>query len=225
MTIQLEFLQSIPYLAGLSTAEVEAIGSLFFEKTLERGEMALIEGDPSQALYFVHSGAVKLLKTSAEGKEQILDIARPGDSLNDVPLFDGEPNPVSAQAMGAVTLYGLSKGDVDSILRRYPLVALNVNRVLAGKVRHLGALVEDLSFRPVIGRVARILLEYAEGGENADARPRLTQQEMAAMAGTVREVVGRSLKALEDEGVISLQRHRLAITDKEGLKDMVEAYS
>jgi len=85
------------------------------------------------------------------------------------------------------------------------------------------SLVEDLSFRHVTGRVAKILLEHA--GDGTGPRPRLTQQEMAAMAGTAREVVGRSLKALEEEGAIRFDRHRIVISDKQALRDMVEASS
>lgn len=223
MAVQVEFLQSIPYFSGLSLAELEAIRKFIFEKTAERGEITSVEGEPAEVLYFVASGVVKVFKTSAEGKEQILNIVRPGESLNDVPIFDGGPNPASAQAMGPVVLYGISKSDLEVILRDHPSVARNVNKVLAGQVRHLGSLVEDLSFRHVIGRVAKILLEHA--GDGAGPRARLTQQEMAAMAGTVREVVGRSLKALEEDGAIRLERHRIVITDKEALKDMVAAYS
>jgi len=223
MAVPVEFLQSIPYFSGLSTAELDSIKDFTFEKTAERGEMILIEGEPAEVLYFVASGAVKVFKTSAEGKEQILNIVRPGESFNDVPIFDGGPNPASAQAMVPVVLYGVRRSDLEAILRDHLQVSLNVARVLAGQARHLGALVEDLSFRHVIGRVAKILLEQA--GDGTGPRPRLTQQEMAAMAGTVREVVGRSLKALEHEGAIRLERHRVVVTDKEALKDMVEAYS
>ena len=100
---------------------------------------------------------------------------------------------------------------------------MNATKVLAGRVRHLVSLVEDLSFRHVIGRVAKILIDYA--GDGTGPRPRLTQQEMAAMAGTAREVVGRSLKALEGEGAIRLDRNRIIVADKEILKEMVEASS
>ena len=216
-------MQSIPYFSGLSLAELESIRKFIFEKTAERGEIISVEGELSEVLYFVASGVVKVFKTSAEGKEQILNLVRPGESFNDVPIFDGSPNPASAQAMGPVMLYGISRSDLEVILRDHPPVARNVNKVLAGQVRHLGSLVEDLSFRHVIGRVAKILLEHA--GDGAGPRARLTQQEMAAMAGTVREVVGRSLKALEEDGAIRLERHRIVITDKEALKDMVAAYS
>lgn len=223
MTVQIETLQSIPYFAGISPADLNTIKDSFFEKTAERGELILAEEETSDVLYFIASGAVKLFKTSAEGKEQILDIVRPGESLNDVPIFDGSPNLVSAQAMGPVVLYGIGKRDLDSIMQRYPRISQNANKILAGQVRRLASLVEDLSFKPVIGRVAKILLENSE--ENPDTRPRLTQQEMAAMAGTAREVVGRSLKTLEEEGVIRLERHRLVISDKEALKDMVATFS
>jgi len=92
--------------------------------------------------------------------------------------------------------------------------------VLAEQVRELVTLVEDLSFRHVIGRVAKILLEYA--GTEVENGPRLTQQEMAAMAGSAREVVGRSLKTLEENGLIKLNRHKVIITDIHALREMVE---
>jgi CRP-like cAMP-binding protein len=220
MAVEITFLQSIPYFSGLSPNELDSIKELVFEKTAERGEMVLFEGEPAEALYFVASGAVKVFMTSVEGKEQILNIVRPGESFNEVPIFDEEPNPASAQAIGAVILYGIRKSDLEIILRDHPKVALNVIKVLASQVRHLVSLVEDLSFRRVIGRVAKILLEQA--GDGTGPRPRLTQQEMAAMAGTAREVVGRSLKSLEEDGAIRLDRHRIVITDKEALKGMTE---
>jgi CRP-like cAMP-binding protein len=223
MAVQLEFLKSILYFSALGLAELESIGKLVFEKTADRAEMVLLEGESAANLYFVASGVVKVFKTSAEGKEQILSIVRPGESFNDVPVFDGGPNPASARAMGPILLYGIKKSDMEAILRDHPQIALNVIKVLAGRVRHLVSLVEDLSFKHVIGRVAKILFEHI-GGE-VGRGPRLTQQEMAAMAGTAREVVGRSLKALEEEGAIKVDRHRIIITDKEALQKIMEVSS
>jgi len=223
MAVQLEFLKSILYFSDLDLAELESIRKLVFEKTADRAEMVLLEGESAANLYFVASGVVKVFKTSAEGKEQILSIVRPGESFNDVPIFDGGPNPASAQAMGPVLLYGIKRNDMEAILRDHPQIALNVIKVLARRVRHLVSLVEDLSFKHVIGRVAKILLEHV--GVEMGRGPRLTQQEMAAMAGTAREVVGRSLKALEEEGAIKLDRHRIIIRDKEALQKIMEVPS
>jgi CRP/FNR family transcriptional regulator len=224
MAIEIALLKSIPYFLGLSTAELEAIRKYVFEQAVEKNDMILMEGDPASAVYFVVSGAVKVFKTSVEGKEQILCILRPGESFNDVAVFDGGPNPASAIAMTPVLLYGINKANVETILRDYPNLAANVIRILSRKVRHFVSLVEDLSFRHVTDRLAKLLLEYATdhgpaAGESG-ARPRLTQQEMAAVVGTAREVVGRSLKALEEEGAIRIDRHRIVIVNKKRLEQM-----
>ena len=218
MTIEVEFLKSVPYFSGLSPAELESVRQLVFEKTVERGELILFEDEPTETLYFVVSGAVKIFKTSAGGKEQILNIARPGESFNDVPIFDDGPNPASVQAMGPATLYGISKNSLKATLKEHRQVALNIIKVLAERVRQLVTLVEDLSFKHVISRVAKILLEHVSDGTGPGSR--LTQQEMAAMAGTAREVVARSLKSLEEDGAIRLERHRIIIADREALQEM-----
>jgi CRP-like cAMP-binding protein len=218
MTVQVEFIKSIPYFSGLDQAELDSIRKYFFEKKADRGEILLFEGEPAEMLYFVVAGVVKVFKTSADGKEQILQIIRPGESFNDAPVFSSGGNLASAEAMGAVVLNVIKKSDLEVVLREHPQVALNVIRVLSQRVERLVSLVEDLSFRHVTGRVAKVLLEYA--GDGTGERPRLTQQEMAAMVGTAREMVGRSLKTLEEEGTIRMERHRIIITNQEALREM-----
>jgi CRP/FNR family transcriptional regulator len=220
MTVDVTFLKSIPYFSVMSTAELEAVKTLFSEKSVQRGEVILREGELSDTLFFVATGAVKVFKTSAQGKEQILSIARPGEALNDIPVFDGGTNPINAQALGTVTVYSIKKERLQSIMQQYPRVALNTSKVLAQRMRQLVTLVEDLSFRHVLGRVTKILLAHA--GDGPGNSEHLTQQEMAAMAGTAREVVARSLKALEEQGHIRLERHRIVITDRKALEDIIE---
>ena len=216
MSVHLDFIKTIPYFAGLNQAVLDSLGKYIFEKRAERGEMLLFEGEPAETLYFVVDGAVKVFKTSQDGKEQILQIIRPGESFNDVPVFSGEVNLSSAEAMGKVVLNVIKKSDLETVLREFPQVSHNVIHVLSQRVRQLVSLVEDLSFRQVTGRVAKMLLEYA--GDGSGDRPRLTQQEMAAVIGTAREMVGRSLKSLEEDGVIKIDRHRITVTDIDALR-------
>jgi len=220
MTTKLEFLKASPFFAGFSPANLEAVSQHVFEKKLSRGEMALNEGTHARTLFFVAEGVVKLFKTSSEGKEQILSLMRPGESFNDVPMFDLGPAPANAQALGPVTLYGIQREDLDNMLRRFPELSQNIIHVLARRIRYLISLVEDLSFRSVVSRVAKILLENM--GEPSQSGARLTQRDMAAMAGTAREVVSRSLRYLEDEKLIEIRRHQIAIRDKKGLEHVVE---
>src|SRR4030042_1772862 len=147
MTVQLDFLKRNPYFSGLDPAELESIKKLVFEKTVDRAETVVLEGDAATNLYFVASGVVKVFKTSTEGKEQILSIVRPGESFNDVPIFDEGTNPASAQAMGPAALYELRKSEFRTLLQNHPQIAMNTIKVLSEQVRRLVSLVEDLSFK------------------------------------------------------------------------------
>ena len=218
MICKLDILKSSPYFKGLSSGELEAVSKLAFEKKYERGEMIFFEGEKAEAMCFVLSGAVKIFKTSADGKEQILAIIRPMEAFNEVPVLNGGVNPASAQAMTPLNVCGIRSDDMQVILHKYNQVALDIIQVMAKRLRHMISLVEDLSFRHVIGRVARILLDYAA---DTAIGAMLTQREMAAMAGTAREVVSRSLKTLEEDGAISIDKHRIIIADRQALEKMV----
>jgi len=220
MAVDGSVLSTLPYFVGIPVADLSIIGESFFEKSVRRGEMLFLEGEPPESLYFLASGIVKLFKTSAQGKEQIIGLARPREVLNDISIFDGGPNPMGAQAMTQVTVYGIKKDRLDMVLRQYPRISALIVQVLAARTRQLITLVEDLSFKHVIGRVVKILLENA--GDGAGPGQKLTQQEMAAMAGTAREVVARSLKALEERGLIRLDRHRIVIVDRRALEQAAE---
>ena len=221
MAVETELLKSIPYFTGLSSSELDSVRPHVLERKAERGEIILYDGEPAEALFFVISGAVKVFKTSVDGKDQILNIVRPGETFNDAPVLNGGPNQASAQAIVATVLYELRKSEIGAILKNHPQIAMNAIKVLAGQANQLVSLVEDLSFKHVIGRVAKILLKHAADSSNPGLR--LTQQEMAALAGSAREVVGRSLKSLEEDGVIRLERHRIVIADKAALKELVES--
>ncbi len=221
MTVQMELLKKINYFAGLTDGELEFVKKyIALEQTAEKGEIFLIEGEWSDYLFFLVSGVVKVYKTSVDGKEQVLHIATAGESLNDVSTFDGGPNAASMMAMTPVLLYGMRKNDMWALLREHPKVALNTIKALASRVRRDSNLVKELSFDHVTVRLAKLLLKYpAEESE----WPRLTQQDIASMIGTTREVVNRSLRALEEHGAIRIDRHGIGIVKQAALEEMAKA--
>ncbi|MFA5628838.1 MAG: Crp/Fnr family transcriptional regulator [Dehalococcoidales bacterium] len=224
MKSKAELIQTSEFFAGLKADELDPIVNLIIEKRYGRDDILFFEGDATESLIFLASGVVKIFKTSPDGKEQILAIAHPEETLNEVPLFNGGLNTTTAQAMMPVVVYAISKRDIDSLMARYPLVASNVIHILAKRTRQLVNLVEELSFKRVNSRLAGILLENAIlDGQAGGAR--LTQRDMAAMAGTAREVISRSLKTMEDDGIISFDKHRLIINDRDALKRVAETYS
>ncbi|MHB1131739.1 MAG: Crp/Fnr family transcriptional regulator [Chloroflexota bacterium] len=218
------FLRSFTYLAGLQPAELATLAAEFTPRDYERGDLIMLADEPCRGLYLVESGRVRIFKTSPDGREQVLSIAGPGDSFNEVPNFDGGPNPASAAALETTRLFLLRRAALLHTVERYPRVAIGMLRIFAGRLRHLTNVVEDLSFRNVTSRLAKVLLEHADAsvaqGE-AGLRQRLTQQEMAAMIGTAREMVGRSLKALEAQGAVRMERHRIIVTDRKMLERLI----
>ncbi len=220
MAVNSKTLAQIHYFNGLSPDELESVKKFIaFEKTIEKGETLLFEDERSDYMYFVISGMVKVYKRSVEGREQILNIASKGESLNDVSTFDGGVSAANMLAMTPVHLYCVRKKDMYTLVTKYPKVALNAASVLAARVRRDSSLVEVLSFGQVISRLARLILKQAAVG--AELLPHFTQQDLASMVGTSRVVVNRSLRTMEEQGAIRLQRRRIVITDEEILKKLV----
>ena len=215
-TAALDALKSQPYFGALDRAELERLARTLIERSFEKDEMIFLEGEPCQGLYIVRDGLVKIYKISDEGREQILRYMSPGESFNEVAVFDGGTNPANVSAVQASTLWVVPSASVVDLITRRPEVALAVIRYLGARVRHLVALVEDLALRHVTARLAKLLLETATGQQ-----PTLTQQEMASRLGTVREMIGRSLKQMEAKGLIELERGKIVILDRKGLEKLV----
>ena len=219
MTPNVAFLKSNPYFFGLDTDKLEILGRLVKERNVEKNEIVCLAGDPANVLYFVVSGVIKLFSTSFEGKEQILNLVRPGQSFDDIAVFDGGVHPASTQAITESVLYGIERNDLENLMNDCLQFAWNVTRVIASRARRYISLAEDLSFKHVDGRLATILLDYGVDTESS-CLPQLTQRDIAAMVGTVREVIGKTLKDLAYKGIISLDGRHIIITDVETLRDM-----
>ena len=213
MTIEIETLQTMTYFSGVDPVIMESLKDLFRENQFEKGTHFLTEGEISEYLYFIVSGLVKVYKTSTGGREQVLHIAPPGDSLNDVSLYDGGPTAAGMVALTPVTVYMIPKQDIIDIIKKHPQIMLNVIRTLAQRVRRDSNLLEDLSSSQVLQRLAKLFLGQF-GGEEFTEGLDLTQKDMAGLVGSSREMVNRSLRILEEMGAIRLTRRKLLVLDK-----------
>jgi CRP/FNR family transcriptional regulator, cyclic AMP receptor protein len=218
-------LRRVPYFAGLSDEILGAVGQAAVPRRYDRGQMIFLEGEPCAGLFVVAEGEVKIFKVSAQGREQVLHTLGPGDTFNDVAVLDGGPNPASAGAIGPVVALVIARAEMQRLAQAYPALAWALIESIARRARHLVEMVEDLALRSVRARLAKLLLAEAErtqGQAAIDRGQMVTQTEMAARLGTVREMVGRALRELADEGLIALDRQRIVINDREGLTEVAE---
>jgi CRP/FNR family transcriptional regulator len=216
MVIDVAALRRIPLFSSLNQEDLAHVSALVVERRYERGDIILLEGSPGGGLFYVQSGLVKVFKTSTGGREQVLRLVGAGYTFNDVPALDGGPNPASAAAVEPSTLYLVQHTMLLKLITTRPEMAVAAVQTLASALRHLVSLVEDLSLRHVTARVAKILLD-----QETQRTRHLTQQEMAALAGTVREVVARSLKELEMAGAIVVRQGQVIVLDRERLRLLV----
>jgi len=210
-------LGALPYFRSLSHDELAHLASTLIERAFDKDEIVFLEGEPCDGLYLVREGNIKIYKLSSEGREQILSYVRRGGSFNEVAVFDGGPNPANAAAIEPSKLWIMPNQALFEAIQKHPAVAMAVVRNLGIRLRHLVNLVEDLSLRQVNARLARLLLESAKGNEPQS----LTQQEMASRLGTVREMIGRSLRQLEVRGLIRVEHGKIVILNRDGLEKML----
>ena len=227
---KLQLLKQVPYFASLPPSELRQLAAGLRERQYQAGDVIFRKGDACEGLCVVLSGRVRTVTTSAEGREQVLKVFGPGRTFAEIPVFDDEPLPTDAVAVTDSTIALFPPAVVVDLVRHHPDVALDVIRLFASRLRAYKVFVEDLSLRNVVARVAKLLLDRARGQttlveDAASLRLRYTQDEIAAMVGSVREVVQRALKTLEHAGVIQMTRGRILIIDVEGLNLWSESES
>lgn len=214
--ISLSELRDIPFFATLDERTLADVARQVQPCDYRPGEYILFEDEQPPGLFFIRRGRVRLSRTAPDGREQVLAMIGRGENFNAVPLFDDRPNPTTARAMSPVHCLLLPRSALLALLRRHPDLALAALREMAGQLRELVVLVEDLAFRSVRERLARQLLQEA-----AEGTAELTHQELAERTGTVREIAGRALRQLAQEGLVRLERGRVIVLDREGLARIV----
>jgi CRP/FNR family transcriptional regulator len=214
-----EVLRRVPYFASLPETELSRLAGRCAVRSLGPGEALFEEGEPCRGLLIVAEGRVEVRQISLRGREQVFHTDGPGATLGEGPLFDGGGYIASAVALAPTRVLLLSRAEVLHLCQRRPVVALAMLKTLARRVRHFAGIVSDLAFRPVTERLARHL-DAAVGGRvkrGTRIELTLTQAQLAARLGTVRELVARAFAQLEESGVISRDRSRVTIRDPERL--------
>ena len=210
-----EVLRRVPYFASLPATERSRLARRCTVRTLGAGEALFEEGQPCRGLLIVAEGLVEVRQISLRGREQVFHTEGPGAALGEGPLFDGGGYIASAVALVPTRVLFLPRAEVIHLCQRRPAVALAMLRTMARRVRHFAGIVSDLAFRPVTERLARHLDTAVAGPikPGTCVELTLTQAQLAARLGTVREIVARAFAQLEESGVISRDRSRVTIRD------------
>lgn len=215
-------------LSGLSQPELHTLAARTVRKLFSAGELLFSEGEPCNGLHIIVSGKVRIFKTSISGREQVLAVNMPGESIAELPVFDGGPFPASAVAIEETEIAYVSRRDFQAYCMDHPAVALKVLEVVGVRLRRLVGIIEELSFTTIRQRLIATLVKLAESEGRKTSRGvefqlPASHQELANQLGTVRELISRNLMRLQAEGLLDVDARQIVVKDIKGLGALLES--
>lgn len=206
----------------LAENELRALADRAVERRLAKDEILFVAGDEAAGLFVISEGALRAFREGVDGREQVIHVERAGATIAELPVFDDKPYPSTVAADEETVVLFLDKRDVRALCLNHPEIALSALKLLAGRLRKCAELVETLSLHEVDQRLARwLLIEARARGKRGPSGLvvilALTNQQIAARIGSVREVISRALGRLQNNGLIAVDGRSVAILDEEAL--------
>ncbi|MGV3026605.1 Crp/Fnr family transcriptional regulator [Clostridium thermobutyricum] len=212
---------------SLTLEELNGVIELRKHINLKKGEKLFLEGETIESIFIVSKGALKLIKSTSNGKEQIINILNSGDLAGEVNVFGKEKNSkVSAIAINDSEVFEINKSDLDKLINNNPSILIKLLNGLSNKVIHLQNLTANLSENNINSRIACMLLEFldkykSQEGEEISINLPINRGEMANYCGVTRETISRKLSSYEKEKIIKLKGKKLIILNKELLEGFI----
>lgn len=223
MMTYVDFLKKVPLFSELDEGELHQLASVVREQHYRRHTTIVHVDDPGSALYILKSGLVKITIEDQHGDEMILRILYPTDFFGEMSLLDGMPRSATVTAQEPSEVLTIAREHFLHIIEQSPKILLKMTTVLSKRLRRTNELIHSLAFFDVYGKVARLLLNLAaergrvtEQGTVIDMR--LTQQELAELAGMTRETMARTLREFQQAGCIRVESGIISILELDMLR-------
>lgn len=213
----------IPHFANIDAARLDSIQQVAHQRSFQAGSTIFSEGESCAGLHVVLDGMVRIYRMNAEGRLHTLSLLRPVSTFNEVAAVDGGPNPYNAVAVTNAEVMVLSHRCLIGLLANERALLENYVQQLAHLNREYIERLEDMTFRSIPSRLAKLFLhETTYADQIAETPTKLTQEEIAAILGTTREVVGRALRSLLNAGLLRKKGRKVYIADRAGLEFLAE---
>jgi CRP/FNR family transcriptional regulator, cyclic AMP receptor protein len=213
-----DFLASVPMFSGLQRDELLKFAELTRERTYPKGSVILFQGDPGDSLYVLRQGRAKVVLIGEDGREVILGVLEPGAHFGELALIDDQPRSAHVIAMEDSQLLILRREDFRRRVEANPSVAWALLTELSRRLRRADQKIGGLVLLDVPGRISRLLLDLSSESTNGTIEKPLTHQTIAQMIGASRETVSRAMKEFQQEGLIRVERRRIAVANRDALE-------
>lgn len=218
-----ELLHTHPVFAPLGSDDLDRLAGQAIRRDLKKGEMLATQGAVWPYLFLMAAGELDAVKVSSEGRNLLVTTFRTGELFWGPAFFqDGAPLAASLEAHAPAQVYLWSRDRMEPTFLAHGKMGWEFCRLMIQRMQRASAIVDELAFQPVAGRLARLLLDHFTTAGDVSIERNLTLDEMAARVGTTREMVCRVLYRFADKSLINVTRTEFVLTDRDGLKRVVE---
>jgi CRP/FNR family transcriptional regulator len=214
---------TIPCFSGVGPDIIARLDSAAHRHLYQAGAIIFSEGETGAGFHVVMEGLARIYRISPEGRMHTLSLLRPPASFNEVAAVDGGKNPYNAVAVIQSTIIKISHYQLLELLSSERDLLQNYVQALAHMNREYIERLEDMTFRTIPSRLAKLFLHETTYADHISEAPsKLTQEDIASILGTTREVVGRALRGLLNAGLLRKEGRQVFIVDRVGLEILAE---
>ena len=205
MLTNLDLIRRVPLFSKLTPDQATMLSHSVVKRRLKRGEMVVEQGKKSNALFIILAGRARVVMTDRKSREVILATLHPGDYVGEMSLIDNKPHSASVETEIQTDVLVLGRYEFTRCLEENTATAQSVMAGLVQRLRKADDKINSLALLDVYGRVAKVLMNFAEadGLKQMVIRDKITRQDIAKMVGASREMVSRVMRDFEEQGLIT----------------------
>jgi CRP-like cAMP-binding protein len=216
-------LGKVPVFEAMSPEDLRRVAEVAVPRHLAAGQVIFREGDASDTCYIVRTGHARAVRENVDGRTIALAHFGPGDIFGELAMFDAEKRSATLEALDDLYAIAIAGSDMRRLMRQHADMSAKLAIALARRLREANERLSRQSFQTVQSRVAGVLGQLveqaqAEGAGARDVELKVTQAEVAQLAGSSRESASRFLAVLERAGVITQGRGRIVVHDPGALQ-------
>ena len=216
-------LGNVPVFEAMGPEDLRRVAEVAVPRRFAAGQVIFREGDASDTCYVVRNGHARAVRENTDGRTIALAHFGPGDIFGELAMFDAERRSATMEALDDLEAIAIAGSDMRRLLREHADIAVKLVIALGRRLREANERLARQSFHTVPSRVAGVLIRLveqarAEGAGQRDVELKVTQAEVAQLAGSSRESASRFLAVLERAGIITQGRGRITVHDPEALE-------
>ena len=217
------YLENFNMFKGLKMDSMQTLSKISTMQNFSRNQPVYFAKEPSNSIFFLKSGRVKLSRIASDGKEMILGLVSKGEVFGEMAYLDEEERKDFATALDECLVCAINKDDFKKFVEQNPELNLRLTKLMGLKLRKYSERIEELVFKDAEQRVISFLLRLAEEngkqiGEEFFVKPFLKHQDIAELTACSRQTVNSVLTHLREKRIINFDRKKLIIHNKEELK-------